>query len=228
MTDDTMAGASLRIDLWTDLVCPWCYLGKRRLDRAIESAGREGQVELVIRSFELDPGNASTPTPVRDMLARKYRVPPAEVERMEARVAGLAAEEGLPYTLERSQANTFDVHRVAHLAADAGVGASVFDALQQVYFSGSGDPFDHATIRSVAVAAGVPGDEVDAVLAGDAYGRDVRRDEELARRIGITGVPFAALDMSIGISGAQSADVFREAIGTAFARRADGGADSVG
>lgn len=205
----------MRIDLWTDLVCPWCYVGRHRLDRALASTGLAGEATIVVRAFELAPAAARTPEPVAEVLARTYRLGPAEVGEMQARVRRVAEAEGLPFVDDRPTANTFDAHRITALATAHGVGPAVFDALQRGLFTGTADPFDPAVLRAVAVAAGVPGAEVDAVLAGDGYAEAVRADEALAGQLGIRGVPFTVLDMAVGISGAQETRVFEDALRSA-------------
>ncbi len=218
-----MTDTLLRVDLWSDLVCPWCYIGKRRLDRALEASGMDGEAEVVLRAFELDPGTPRTAAPVVEVLTRKFHASAEQVAAMESRIAGLAAAEGLPFVADRPYANTFDAHRISQLAADHGAGTTVFDALQRGLFAGTADPFDPATLRREAAAVGVPADQVDAVLQGDAYADAVRTDEALARDLGITGVPFTVFDMSVAVSGAQATDVFVRAIETALAQRSEPG-----
>jgi len=202
----------LQIDLWTDLVCPWCYIGRHRLAQAIEASGHADRVNLVYHSFELDATTRHDTQPILDLLAEKYALSPADAAAMEARVAGLAAADGLPYSVDRLTSNSFEVHRVTQLAAEYGLAFEVFDELQRIYFSGTGNPFARETIIEIATAAGVPANEVEGVLDSREYADAVRQDERLAAQIGVTGVPFTVLDRRIGIPGAVSVEQFAAAI----------------
>ncbi|MGA9113049.1 MAG: DsbA family oxidoreductase [Candidatus Dormiibacterota bacterium] len=210
------AEPELVIDWWADLTCPWCYLGKSRLDRAVAALPERG-VAVVVRSFELDPGMSKAPTSVTEMLTRKFGGTPATVRRLEERVAALAEADGLAYSLDRPVANSFDVHRVLHLARSHGVGTPFFSRLQHGYFAGRLDPFEPGALIEVASGLGVPPGEVRTVLAGDDYAAPVR--EEIAEGIGlgITGVPFAVLGNRYGVPGAQSVEAYSMAIARALA-----------
>ena len=210
------SGMPLRIDVWSDLACPWCYIGKRRLEAALATAAPPGGVEVVWRSFELDPAAP----PVRtdgltqaQRLAAKYRRTPAEAEAMIANVTRLAAAEGLTFRIDQQIAgNTFDAHRVLHLAAAHGRQDAVGERLFRAYFTEGRALGDRATLVELAADAGLPAAEVEAALAGDAHAADVRADERLARELGISGVPFFVLDGRVGVSGAQPAEVLARAI----------------
>lgn len=210
----TGTGSRLVIEVWTDIGCPWCYVGKHRLDQAIEATVPTGGVEVVLRSFELDPAMSTTPVPVTEMLAAKYGGTAADAHKMESRVAALGQAEGLPYTMDRSVANSFDVHRVLHLARAHDVGTEVFSTLQRGYFAGDINPFDHDTLIRVAADIGVPADETRAVLAGDAYADAVREEQAAGRALGITGVPFTVLGGQYAVSGAQSVEGYAAALAT--------------
>lgn len=210
--------AELVIDWWADLTCPWCYLGKSRLDRAVETLPGRG-VAVVIRSFELDPGMSKTPISVAKMLARKFGGTPATVGRLEQRVASLAEADGLAYSLDRPVANTLDVHRVLHLARSHGAGTPFFSTLQRGYFAGQLDPFEPDALVDVASGLGVPAHEVRATLAGDDYAAAVREEISQGIALGITGVPFAVLDNRYGVPGAQSVEAYSVAIARALEDR---------
>lgn len=209
-TSPTSTGSTLEVDLWLDLGCPWCYLGRHRLDQAIQASDRP--VALTLRSFELNPGMSAEPAPVLQYLADKFAGTIARAQEADGQVAALAAADGLPYTSDRRIANTFDVHRMLHLARTVGVAHEMFAALQRGYFGGDLDPFQPETLREVAVDAGVPAEQADAVLAGDAYADSVRQELATARKLGITGVPFTVLAGQYAVSGAQSVDTYAEAI----------------
>jgi predicted DsbA family dithiol-disulfide isomerase len=208
------------VELWLDIGCPWCYLGRHRLDRAIEATASEGRVEVVLRSFELNPGMSTTPVTVAEYLAAKFAGTVARAREADDRVAALARADGLPYTVDRRIANSFDVHRVLHLARERGVGTPMFRALQRGYFAGELDPFDPETLVRVAADAGVPAGQTRAVLSGDGYAESVRREQAVGRALGITGVPFAVLGGAYGVAGAQSVEGYAAAIRTALTRPA--------
>ncbi len=200
------------IELWSDLGCPWCYLGKHRLDAAIAQRPDADRFEVRLRSYELDPHAHGEPEPILDHLGRKYGGAPQQVQAMEARVKALAASDGLPYSTNRDTANTFDVHRLQHYAADQGLGTALFGAVQDAYFAGAMNPFDPEQLVTAAVGLGLDADGVRAVLAGDAYTDAVRADEDEGRALGATGVPFTVYGRRYATAGAQSAEGYAEVL----------------
>jgi predicted DsbA family dithiol-disulfide isomerase len=206
--------APLTVEIWSDVVCPWCYVGKRRLEHALERFAHRDQVELTWRSFELDP-NAP---PVRrhssaEHLAAKYGMSVEQAERSNAQMTELAASEGLEYHLDRTRGgNTFDAHRLIQLGKARGIQDAVKERLMRAYFTDNEAIDDRETLVRLAADAGLDADEARAVLASDEYADAVREDEELARRIGINGVPFFVLGRRYGVSGAQTPDVLLEAL----------------
>ncbi|MCM3887170.1 DsbA family oxidoreductase [Frankia sp. R82] len=211
----------MRVDIWSDLVCPWCYVGWSRLRRAL--AGFAHQDELTVRwhSFELNPGLArGRSEPLTGALARRLRdLPAGEITRRQARVAAAIRDEGLPYQAERRHGSTFDLHRLLHLAADAGRATPTLDAIHQAHFGSGLDVFDPAVAAGVVTAAGLDATEVRRVLAGDAYAERVFTDERAAHDLRITGVPFVLIDRTLAVPGARGSDVFTRALDTAWARR---------
>ncbi|WP_407553757.1 DsbA family oxidoreductase [Streptomyces sp. Pv4-95] len=209
----------MRVEIWSDIACPWCYIGKARFASGLAAFAHRDDVEVVHRSFELDPNApAAGDTPVLDMLARKYGVTREQAEAMEARVAGAAAEEGLDYRSDRIHGNTFDLHRLLHLGRAHGVQDALLDALYRANFAEARPLGDPAVLTAIAVGAGLPADEVARVLADpDAYADAVRADEREAAELGATGVPFFVIDRRYGISGGQPAEVFRQALERAHA-----------
>ncbi|HVV14380.1 DsbA family oxidoreductase [Amycolatopsis sp.] len=208
----------MRVDVWSDVVCPWCYLGKRRFELALAGFERRGEVEVVYRSFELDPrmprGKA---VPKVAELARKFGTGEAEVRSMESRLERLAAEDGLEYNLEGTDlGNTFDAHRLLHLAKARGLQAEVTDRFFRACFTERRSVFDEESLVDLAVEAGLDGAEARDVLRSDAYAADVRADIEEARALGANGVPFFVLDNRFGVSGAQSVETFTAALSQAF------------
>jgi len=210
----------LRIDLWTDLGCPWCYIGTHRLRTAIAWSGLKDRVDLVLRSFELDPDTPEEPASVADVLTGTHGATSEDAQRMDQRIQQLATAEGLPFSRERRHANTLTVHRVLQLARRHGVADPFFTALQRGHFAGTLDPFAAQTLVEVATQAGLPEREAADVIAGEAFADEVRRDEAEARALGVTGVPFTVFDRRFAVSGAQSVEVDVSALQQAFGDRA--------
>jgi predicted DsbA family dithiol-disulfide isomerase len=202
--------APLTVEIWSDVVCPWCYVGKRRFEKALAAFDHRDEVEVIWRSFELDP-NAP---PEREHsgaehLAAKYGMSVEQAERSNAQMTELAASEGLEYHLDRTRGgNSFDAHRLIHLAKDHGQQDRMMERLMRAYFT-EGEPIgDAETLVRIALEMGVD----PRGLANGAYGDAVREDEELARRIGIQGVPFFVLGRRYGVSGAQPAELLLQAL----------------
>lgn len=216
--------ASLRVDVWSDIACPWCYVGKRRLEAALAGFEHRGEVELVWRAFELDPSaprERSEAGPHARRLASKYRISEAEAHVRIDRLVGVAAADGLELRFDRIRpGNTFDAHRVIHLAEVHGRQDAVKERMLRGYFTEGRAIGDPAEVRALAIDAGLDAVEVDDVLAGDRYATEVRDDEALARQLGIRGVPFFVLDRRLGVSGAQPAEVLRAALTEAWTTRA--------
>ena len=210
----------MRVDIWSDVVCPWCYVGKARFERALSDFTHRDEVEVVFRSFELDPGYPKDERETAvSMLSRKYGIPEAQARAADARVAGLAAAEGLGYDSGRPVGNTFDIHRVIHLGREKGVQQELISAVNEAYFARARRVFDRDVITEVAAGAGLDASAVREVLDGDAFADAVRQDELEARQLGISGVPFFVFDMALGVSGAQPAETFTSALNQAWARR---------
>jgi predicted DsbA family dithiol-disulfide isomerase len=210
----------MRVDIWSDVICPWCYVGKARFEKALDSFAHRDEVEVVYHSFELDP---SSPRGQREsnlaMLSTKFGKSPAEALAMDDQVGGLARAEGLGFDSGRPVGNTFDVHRVLHLGLDRGVQPALLGAVNEAYFAQARDVFDRDVLTEVAAGAGLDADEVGKVLDGEAYADEVRQDELQARQIGIGGVPFFVFDMALGASGAQPAELFASALSQAWERK---------
>jgi predicted DsbA family dithiol-disulfide isomerase len=211
----------MNVDIWSDIVCPWCYIGKRRFEQGLGEFGHREQVEVVYRAFELDP---STPpgegTPILDLMSAKYGLSPAQARDAEASVAAKAAADGLSFTADRVMGNTFDAHRLVRLGRDRGIQGQVLQRLYEAYF-GEGRPvFDPAELAELGAAAGLDPAEARQVLADGSYAEAVRADEDQARALGITGVPFVVLDGKYGVSGAQAAGTFAAALAQAWAESA--------
>lgn len=209
----------MRIDIWSDVVCPWCYIGKRRLEEALESF--DHPVEIVWRSFQLDPSAPREATQsVAEYLGEKYGGGPAAGQQMVDRVEAVAAEAGLIFRHSQSKrANTVDAHRLLHLALEENgpeVQGRLKEALLAAYFTDAENPADHAVLTRIAVEAGLDPDRVDAVLASDEFADDVEGDIRQAASLGATGVPFFVIDGKYGIAGAQPTEVFTQVLEKAW------------
>ena len=204
----------MKVEIWSDVVCPWCYIGKRRFERALAGFEHRDEVEVTWRSFELDP----TAPRIREgdtaeNLARKYGISREEAAANHDRIARLGAEEGLDYRFDIARGgNTFDAHRLVHLAAEHGLQAEAKERLMAAYFSEGEAIGDPDTLVRLAADLGLDPDEARGVLEGDAYATAVRADERDAAQLGVTGVPFFVLDRRYGISGAQPAEMIGEAL----------------
>jgi predicted DsbA family dithiol-disulfide isomerase len=209
----------MKVEFWADVVCPWCYIGKRRFEAALAKFEHRDQVEVVWRSFQLDPNTSRDyDLPVNEHLARKYGMSIDQAADRCRQVSELAAQEGLEYHLDRAKyRNTFDAHRLVHLAASQGRQAEMQERLMRAYFTEAADLGNTETLVRLASEVGVNPREARAVLLGDAYADAVRADEQRARELGITSVPFVAIDEKVGVSGAQPEEAFREALEQAFA-----------
>jgi len=204
------AGRNMRVEVFSDIACPWCYIGKTRFERALARYERAGEVEVVWRSFQLAPdAPVADPEPTADHLARKYGVSREGALAMMDRVTREAASEGLEFHLERSlAASTFDAHRVVHLAAARGRGREVMERLMRAYQSEGANVSDRDTLVRLAGEAGLPAEDVREALESGAYADAVEADLDLARRYGVTGVPFFVFDAAAAVSGAQPTEVF--------------------
>jgi predicted DsbA family dithiol-disulfide isomerase len=202
------------VEIWSDVVCPWCYLGKRRFEAALSRFEHRDDVEVVWRSFELDPNAERNPSATAaERLAAKYGMSPEDVAASHERLTGFAAEVGLEYHLDRTRGgNTFDAHRLHQLAIDRGLSDAVMERLMRAYFTDSEAIDDHAVLLRLVTEAGLDAGEARAVLDGDRYAEEVRADEHTAARIGVRGVPFFVLGRRFGVSGAQSPDILLEAL----------------
>ncbi|MFC8430044.1 DsbA family oxidoreductase [Streptomyces sp. NPDC057253] len=214
----------MRVEIWSDIACPWCYVGKARFEKALEAFPHRDGVEVVHRSFELDPGRAKGDVqPVLAMLSKKYGMSQAQAQAGEDNLGAQAAAEGLDYrTRDRDHGNTFDLHRLLHLAKEQGKQDELVQIFYRANFAEERSLFSEGDERLVelAVEAGLDAGEVRKVLADPtAYADEVRADEREAAELGANGVPFFVLDRKYGVSGAQPAEVFTQALTQAWGER---------
>ncbi|MFT3923797.1 MAG: DsbA family oxidoreductase [Myxococcales bacterium] len=214
----------LSVEVWSDTACPWCYVGKRRLEQALASFPHADRVRVRYRAFQLDPsaprvddGSLSH----AERLARKYGTTPVQAQAMTDRLVNVAASDGIGMRFDIIRSgNTFDAHRLLALAHARGLGAQLKERLLRAYFCEGARLGMHEDLLRLAVEVGLEADEVQGVLAGDLFSAEVRADLEQARRYGISGVPFFVLGR-YGVSGAQPAELLREALHKAWDEASD-------
>jgi predicted DsbA family dithiol-disulfide isomerase len=210
----------MQVEIWSDVVCPWCYIGKRRFEEALRRFDGRDDVEVTWRSFELDPEAPPVGVDILEHLAAKYGVSVSEAQAMQDRVSQAAAGEGLDYHLDRTQrGNSFNAHRLLHLAKEHGLQDALKERLLHAYFTDGEAIGDRTVLRGLAVDAGLPAGEVDDVLGSDRFADAVREDERTAQQLGCRGVPFFVVDRAYGASGAQDPDVLLQILQEAAAAR---------
>ncbi|MBK8461744.1 MAG: DsbA family oxidoreductase [Nigerium sp.] len=219
MNSTPAPAAKLTVDVWADVLCPWCYVGEQRLVTAIERSPHGPDVELRLHTFELDPNAPAAAQSTLGYLSKKYGISEAQARAMEHGLAQKAGAEGLPYEVDRLAANTFDMLRLIHLGTEYGVGWEYLRAMQVEVFSGHEDAFEHATLSRLGEDLGIPAEEIREVLAGDRYADAVRADHREALSLGARGVPFTVVGKRLGIPGAVETSQYGAAIDQAWGAR---------
>ena len=211
----------MKIDIWSDIVCPFCYLGKRRLEAALAQFEHADEVEVQWHSFELDRGASPvSDVPLVDLVAAKYGTTREQAVAQHRSMAAAAAELGLEFNWEQARyGNTFDAHRVVHLAAEQGLADAAHERLMRAYFTDGLAVGDRDVLVRLAGEIGLDEGLVREMLESDDYGNHVRSDEATAKMLGIESVPFFVLDRKYGVSGAQPVEVFTQALDTAWSTR---------
>jgi predicted DsbA family dithiol-disulfide isomerase len=209
----------VQIEIFSDVVCPWCYIGKRRFEEALSAFAHQDQVTVTYRSFQLDPSSPTTSElTLEQMLAAKYGRSIQQARAMNDRVSDLAATVGLDFRLQDAHpANTFRAHRLLHFAASQGLGNELTERLMRGYFSEGVRIGDRDELLRLAVEIGLDRSAAADVLDSDAFETEVRADIELARAFGATGVPFFVFDRKYAVSGAQETALFTEVLDQAWA-----------
>lgn len=204
----------MKVEIWSDIMCPFCYIGKRRFEAALQQFAHADSVEVTWRSFELDPQMQTRPgQKINELLAERKGVSLAEAQRMNEYVAGAAKEVGLSFDTERMQpVNTFNAHRLSHLAAAHGKQIEAEERLFAAYFTEGKNVDDADTLTQLGADLGLPADAVRQMLATDAYAQQVRHDEYDAHQIGVRGVPYFVFNDKYAVSGAQPAELFQEVL----------------
>ncbi|MPY60940.1 DsbA family oxidoreductase [Streptomyces spongiae] len=211
-----MTSPRLTIDMWADVLCPWCYVGERRLSAAVARSPHAADIELRIHTWQLDPNVPTQVTWIPEYRVAKFGVTPAQARAMENGVAGEAAADGLPYVLDRPVRNTLDMLRLVHLGNEHGVGLQYMSAMHAELFGGNPDTFEHDTLIRLGEELGIPADEIRDVLATDRYADAVQADHDAAVTLGARGVPFTVLGERLGIPGTASARQYTDAINQAW------------
>ena len=211
----------MEIHVWSDVACPWCYIGKRNVELALEQFSGADDVTICWRSFELDPDAPSERTmPMRDLLARKYQMSPAQVDATQARITSVASEVGLEYHLDDLRSgNTLDAHRLIHLAASLDLAGAMKERLLRAYFTEGRLLSDHPTLIELAGEVGLNPELVQAMLASDAFVAEVRFDEAQAQSNGFSAVPTFVVDGRYALSGAQPPEMLLKMLKRAASER---------
>jgi predicted DsbA family dithiol-disulfide isomerase len=204
----------MKVEIWSDYQCPFCYIGKRRFEEALKQFENKAQVEVSFRSFELNPeAERDINMSQNEMLAKKYGMSHADVEANNQNLTQQAKELGLEYHLDKVVlTNSFDAHRLMHFAESKGKENEMNELLFKAYFTEGKHIGDHAILVNLAEEAGLDKSEAEAMLGGTAFTAEVRGDEQEGSQLGITGVPFFVINRKYGISGAQSAEAFLDTL----------------
>jgi predicted DsbA family dithiol-disulfide isomerase len=209
------------LEIWSDIACPWCYIGKRRLESGLAQFEHADEVTVTWRSFELDP----TAPPEREgelagYLARKYGMPIEQARESQQSLTAMAATEGLAFHFDLARSgNTFDGHRLVHLAAEHGLQEPMKERLMRAYFSEGRLVSDPETLVAIGTEVGVPAVEIEELLAGERFAEEVRADEQVAAGLGVSGVPTFIVDRKVGVTGAQPPEVILEMLRQGWARQ---------
>jgi len=209
----------MKVEIWSDVMCPFCYIGKRRFEDALQKSAHKDEIEVEWKSFQLNPAMVTSPdTNINQYLAKVKGWSIEQAEEMNAYVTNMAAEAGLTYNFDKAVvANSFKAHRFTHLAKQHGLGDAAEEQLFKAYFTDGKNTDDIDTLIELGTIIGLDAAEIKQTLESDAYAGEVKQDITEAQRLGISGVPFFVLDRKYGISGAQTPDVFEGTIEKAFA-----------
>jgi predicted DsbA family dithiol-disulfide isomerase len=220
----------VNVEIWSDIACPWCFIGKRRFEEALAQFEHADQVQVTWRSFELDPEAPQERTGDRAArLAEKYGMTIERARELEQSLVATAAGEGLEFRFDIARSgSTFDAHRIVHLAAEHGLQDAMKERLLRAYFSEGELVGDAETLLRLAVEVGLPSEEVSQTLAGERFAQEVRDDEQTARRLGVSAVPTFVVDRALGASGAQPPAELLELLRTGWSRQAEDAAVAVG
>jgi predicted DsbA family dithiol-disulfide isomerase len=205
----------MEVEIWSDIACPWCYVGKRRFADALAGFEHRDEVNVTWRSFELDPeAPRERPVDSATHLAQKYGMTRERAQEMQRSMTEAAAGDGLDFRFDLARAgNTFDAHRLTHLAAAHKKQDAMKERLMRAYLTEGELISDHDTLARLAAEVGLPADDVRELLATERYAEEVREDERAAMSMGINAVPFFVVDRALGASGAHPPEALRELLG---------------
>ena len=208
----------MKIDIWSDIMCPFCYIGKRRLEQALSGFEHKADVEIIWHSFQLDPDMAALPgKSIHHYLAERKGMSIDRSVQLHDQMTKNALADGLVYNFDKAIiANSFDAHRLIHLAASHGLGGAAKEALLKAYFTDGKNISDHNTLMQIGIEIGLRVIETGEMLNSDLYASEVKEDIEMAQNLGINGVPFFVFDNKYAISGAQPAAVFSDGLQQAW------------
>ena len=209
----------MKVEIWSDVMCPFCYIGKRKFEAALAQFPQRDQVEVVWKSFQLDPTlETDTSKSVQQSLKESKGWTQEQTEEAMSYVVNMAKSVGLTYHFDKAVvANSFDAHRFSHLAKKHGLQDEAEERLFAAYFIEGKNTADHEVLAQIGTEIGLDADEVKKVLAGNDFAADVEKDIEEARQFRISGVPFFVFDRKYAVSGAQDSKVFLETLQKAFA-----------
>ncbi len=204
----------MKVEIWSDVMCPFCYIGKRRFESALENFEYNNEVEVTWRSFQLNPDMQTDPDAnINEYLADAKGWSLDQARQMNKRVTDMAADEGLEYNMEQAVvANSYDAHRLVQFAKDRGKADETEESLFKAYFTEGKNIADHQTLITLAEGIGIDPTEAKSILESDKYANAVNHDIQLAQNINITGVPFFLFDRKFAVSGARETEVFLKAL----------------
>lgn len=209
----------MKVEIWSDVMCPFCYIGKRRFESALQQFPFKEQIEIEWKSFQLDPTMKHEPGKnIHQYLAERKGFSVQKAKELNDHVTGMAAAEGLTYDFDKAVvANSFDAHRFSHFAAKQGKGDAAEESLFKAYFTEGKNIADQDTLVQLGIAIGLDGAGLKQALEENSFAQEVKQDIAEAEALGVRGVPFFVIDRKYAVSGAQSAEVFSQALDTAFA-----------
>ncbi len=204
----------MEVKIWSDIRCPFCYIGKRKFEKALEKFPHNDKVKVIWQSFELDPDlETNTGVSAIDHLSQAKGISKAQAEGMQQHVANIAKEVGLDFNNKNTiVANSFNAHRLIQLAMTKGLGNEMEEALFKAHFVEGKNIADNQTLIKTGVSIGLDESVVKKILTSDAFAKEVKQDEKQAQSIGIKGVPFFVLNNKYAVSGAQSPDTFLDVL----------------
>lgn len=208
----------MKVEIWSDIMCPFCYIGKRKFEAALADFDHSDKIEIVWKSFQLNPDMETDPSKnINQYLAEAKGWSLDHAKQMNDHVTGMAKEVGLQYDFDKAVlANSFDAHRLIQLAKKHGQGDAIEERLFKAYFTEGENTADHQTLQRLGAEIGLDADEIKTMLASDQYAEAVDRDIYEARQVGVRGVPFFVFNQKYAVSGAQGSEVFLGALNKSF------------